>query len=241
MLRAELLRIMRRRGSYWTACLLGLAAVATMIVVRLSQNAEPGGTDLLDAMDPISTPALLMAVIVAALAGSYDVAQGTMRYLVMTGVPRSRIYATRVAGTAIATALCCLPAIALALVAAYVCDHPSRHDPTLQADLGAVWAYLANPLAFALVSLAVGTLLHSNGGAIGVALGLSLGGAIVTGLVSAYVSETLAAYLLPAAADIAAQFNHGEAISVPAAFAALAAWIVAFLGAGLWRMERDEY
>ena len=91
MLRTELLRIMRRRGSYWTACLLGLAAVATMIVVRLSQNAEPGGTDLLDAMDPISTPALLMAVIVAALAGSYDVAQGTMRYLVMTGVPRSRI------------------------------------------------------------------------------------------------------------------------------------------------------
>ena len=44
-----------------------------------------------------------MAVLVGALAGSYDTAQGTMRYLVMTGVPRRRLYATRVLGTAIST------------------------------------------------------------------------------------------------------------------------------------------
>ena len=51
-----------------------------------------------------------MAVLVGALAGSYDTAQGTMRYLVMTGVPRRRLYLTRVLGTAIATIICCAPA-----------------------------------------------------------------------------------------------------------------------------------
>ena len=54
--------------------------------MRISQSGDAGGTELLDAMDPISPSATLMAVLVGALAGSYDTAQGTMRYLVMTGV-----------------------------------------------------------------------------------------------------------------------------------------------------------
>ena len=57
------------------------------------------------------------------------------------------------------------------------------------------------------MSVAVGSLLHSNGAAIGVSLGFSLGGGILTGLVGSYVSETLASYLLPAATDIVAQLD----------------------------------
>ena len=104
MLAAEIRRIVGRRGSYWSAILVGLATVVTVIIVRLTQSGDAGGTELLDAADPMSLPATLMAVLVGALAGSYDTAQGTMRYLVMTGVPRRRLYATRVLGTAIATA-----------------------------------------------------------------------------------------------------------------------------------------
>jgi ABC-type transport system involved in multi-copper enzyme maturation permease subunit len=241
MLAAEVRRIVGRKGSFWSALLLGLGAVITMIIIRLTQSGDAGGTELLDAMDPISTVALLMAVLVGALAGSYDTAQGTMRYLVMTGVPRRRLYATRVLGTAIATILCCLPAIVLAIVAAYVCDHSSFNDPTLRADLGGAWAYLANPLVFALVSVAVGSLLRSNGAAIGVSLGFALGGGILTGVISAYVSETLAGYLLPAATDIVAQVDRHGDISLAAAAAALVVWLVAFVGAGLWRTLHDEY
>ena len=64
-----------------------------VIIVRLTQSGDAGGTELLDAADPMSIPATLMAVLVGALAGSYDTSQGTMRYLVMTGVPRRRLYA----------------------------------------------------------------------------------------------------------------------------------------------------
>ena len=94
---------------------------------------------------------------------------------------------------------------------------------------------------FGLVSLGVGSLLHSNGAAIGVSLGFSLGGAILTGLIANYLSATFADYLLPAATDIAAQLSHTEHIAPAAAFAAVAAWLIAFLGAGLWRVLRDEY
>ena len=241
MLASEIRRIAGRRGSYWSAIFVGLAAVVIMIVVRITQKGDAGGTELLDAADPISIVATLMAVLVGALAGSYDTANGTMRYLVMTGVPRRRLYLNRALGTLIATVICCVPAIIVLLVSAYAFRHSSFNDPTLSADIGAVWAYLANPIVYALVSMAVGSLLNSNGAAIGVSLGFALGGGILTGVVHAYVSKTLAGYLLPAATDIAAQLDNHAEISVAAAFAAIVVWLVAFLGAGLWRVLRDEY
>jgi ABC-type transport system involved in multi-copper enzyme maturation permease subunit len=241
MLASELRRIVGRRGSYWSAIFVGFATVVAVIIVRLTQSGDAGGVELLRAAGPMSLPATLMAVLVGALAGSYDTSQGTMRYLVMTGVPRSRLYATRVLGTAIATVICCVPAIVLTIAGAYAFRHDSFNDPTLSADLGAVWAYVANPLVFGLVSLGVGSLLHSNGAAIGVSLGFSLAGAILTGLIANYLSETVADYLLPAATDIAAQLDHHQHIALASAFAAVAAWLVAFLGAGLLRVLRDEY
>ena len=42
------------------------------------------------------------------------------------------------------------------IVGAYAFRHSSFNDPTLSADLGAVWAYVANPLVFGLVSVARG-------------------------------------------------------------------------------------
>ena len=149
MLAAEIRRIAGRRGSYWSALLIGLGAVVLMAIIRIYQDGDAGGTEFLDAMGPISLVATLMAVLVGALAGSYDTAQGTMRYLVMTGVPRRRLYATRVLGTAVATIICCAPAIVVGIVAAYVLRHNSFNDPTASSVLGAVWAYLVNPVVYA--------------------------------------------------------------------------------------------
>jgi hypothetical protein len=241
MLAAEIRRIVGRRGSFWSAALIGLGAVVIMVIVRISQSGDAGGTEMLDAADPISTVATIMAVLVGALAGSYDTAQGTMRYLVMTGVPRRRLYLTRILGTGISTALCCAPALVLLIVAAYATRHVAANDPAFGSVIGAAWAYLANPLVYGLVSVGVGSLLNSNGAAIGVSLGFALGGGILTGVLGAYVSETLASYILPAATDIAAQLRHDDHISLGVAFVVVAAWVAAFLGAGLWRVLHDEY
>ena len=92
------------------------------------------------------------------------------------------------------------------------------------------------------MSVGVGSLLHSNGAAIGVSLGFSLGGAILTGLIGNYISETFAS--LPAAGrrrHRGATRPHASTSPLAAAFAAVVAWLAAFLGAGLWRVLRDEY
>jgi ABC-type transport system involved in multi-copper enzyme maturation permease subunit len=241
VLGAEVRRIVGRRGSFWSALLIGFGAVVIMLIVRLTQAGDVGGTELLDAMGPISLIATLMAVLVGALAGSYDTAQGTMRYLVMTGVPRRRLYATRVLGTALATIICCLPAIALGIVAAFALRYNDFNGPTAGSVLGAIWAYLVNPVVYGLVSVGVGSLLRSNGAAIGVSLGFALGGGVITGLVNAYVSESLSGYLLPAAAPIVASLDRHAEVPLAAAFVALAAWLALLVGAGLWRTLGDEY
>jgi hypothetical protein len=241
MLVSEVRRIVGRKGSFWSALLIGFAAVVILIIVRISQSGDAGGIEMLDAMGPISLVATLMAVLVGALAGSYDTANGTMRYLVMTGVPRRRLYATRVLGTAVATIICCLPAIVLGIVAAYVCRHQSLADPGLRSVSGAVWAYLVDPVVYALVSVGVGSLLRSNGAAIGVSLGFAFGGGILTGVVGNYLSETLASYLLPAAAPIVAALDRNADISLGLAFGAVVVWLVAIVGAGLYRTLLDEY
>ena len=94
---------------------------------------------------------------------------------------------------------------------------------------------------FGLVSVAVGSFLRSNGAAIGVSLGISLGSGILTGVIASQISETLASYLLPAASDIVAQLDRHADIALAAAFATVVVWLVAFLGAGLWRVLQDEY
>lgn len=241
MLAAEVRRIIGRRGSYWSAVLIGLGAVVLMVIIRLTGDEDPGGTLMLAAMGPISIIATIMTILVGALAGSYDTAQGTMRYLVMTGVPRRRLYATRAAGVAIATVISCLPAMAVCIAAAYICDHSEFIDPTFTDVLGGVWAYLTLPLVFGLVSMSVGSLLRSNGAAIGVSLGFALGGSVITALAANYLSETVAMYLLPAAAPIVASLQGDSNISLGAAFVAVAVWLAAFLAAGLLRTLRDEY
>ncbi len=241
MLESEVRRITGRRGTYWSSIAVGFLTVLTVVIVRFFQGGDEGGTDLLNAADAMSLPATVMAVIVGAMAGSYDASEGTMRYLVMTGVPRVRLYINRVLGTAIATVACCLPAVILLVIAAFLLQHRPIHDASAADVLGATWAYVANPLIFALVSVGVGSLLRSNGAAIGISLGFALGGAVIAGVIASQVSQTLANYLLTLAADIVAQINGTNDMSLGVAVAAVLVWLAAFLGAGLWRTLHDEY
>ena len=89
--------------------------------------------------------------------------------------------------------------------------------------------------------MAIGSLLRSNGAAIGVALGFALGGSVITALAANYISETASSYLLPYATPIVASLEGDSHISLGVAFVVVAVWLVAFLAAGLVRTLRDEY
>ena len=101
VIRATLRTITGRRGSFRVGGLVVLASVVVVIGVlvvvhelRPGRNPSIGGQPMLDGVGgAVWALGTVVAILLGALAGSYDVAQGTMRYLVLTGVGRLRLYA----------------------------------------------------------------------------------------------------------------------------------------------------
>ena len=228
MLAAEVRRIVGRRGSYWSALLIGFGAVVIMIIVRLDAGrrrrrhraARRDGADL-------------------ARRHADGRARGRARRVVRHrpghhALPRDD---RRAAPPAVRDARAgnrdrddpLLPARDRRSASSRPTPSATAtfNEPTLRSVAGAIWAYLVNPVVYGLVSVAVGSLLRSNGAAIGVSLGFAFGGGILTGVIGNFISETLASYLLPAAAPIVASLDRNADISLAAAFAALAVWLVA--------------
>lgn len=239
LVRAELRRIVGRRGAFYGSIVFTLIIVAITIV---ADDAQSGAT----AMDHVATAgrwaALLGVVVMGALAGSYDTANGTMRYLVLTGVPRWQLAVVRLVGMMIAV----LPVAFLILVIAYVSAMGVGDGPSGKVVAEAVWAVLATLWTWGIVSASIGMLMRSNGAAIAVSVVLFFGGVLITGLVAQFISETLANYLLPTAFEQVAQLlgKGGEedlALSLGAAFAVLAVWLVVLTAAAIARVQRDEY
>ena len=128
------------------------------------------------------------------------------------------------------------------IVAAYTLRHSAFNDPTLSDDLAAIWAYVANPLVFALVSVAVGSLLHSNGAAIGVSLGF-VARRRDPHRPGRQLRQRGVRVLPPAR-----RHRHRGATRPPRRTSRWprrsrqsSLWLAAFLGAGLSRVLRDEY
>lgn len=240
MIRTELTRIAGRRGLFLTSVALGIVASTALAVYALLHGDPWGGTDLLDALMATSVVPTVTCVLIGALAGSYDASQGTLRYLVMTGVSRGRLFVNRIAGTVIAIFLVCLPALAIGLAAAIVIDHPAGADPTVGDLAGSSWGYVSQPLTYGLIAVSIGSLLRSNAAAIGVCLGLLLGATAISAVVAAEFGNEAAGYLLPDAAMAVGSLSAGS-IPLAAAGAVLVAWLAAFALPSAVRFVRSEY
>jgi ABC-type transport system involved in multi-copper enzyme maturation permease subunit len=239
LVRAELRRIVGRRGAFYGSIVFALIIMGITIAV---DDAQSGAT----AMDRAATAGrfagLLGVVVMGALAGSYDTAQGTMRYLVLTGVPRWQLAVVRIIGIMVAV----LPMALLILAIAYVAAMGVGDGPSGKVIGESVWAILATLWTWGIVSVSIGMLMRSNGPAIAVSVVLFFGGALITNLVAAFISETLANYLLPAVFEQVAALTKpgGEqdlTLSLAAAFAVLAVWLIALSAAAIARVQRDEY
>lgn len=182
---------------------------------------------------------ILGGVLIGALAGSYDVAQGTMRYLLMTGVSRIRIYASRGVALVLCVYIALLPAIILMLVLALALPQPDGAGIDVHDLLAGLWGIALFSGVYALVSMGIGSLLRSNGAAITIALLINF--ALTPALfVIAVWSERIANLALPAAlatltGDDDSQIGYGLAT------VAVLCWLALFLGGGLARILRDEY
>jgi ABC-type transport system involved in multi-copper enzyme maturation permease subunit len=234
----ELRRIVGRRGSFFGVMVI--AFLIALLFAFIDQNNPPTADDW---SNIIGFPMVFGAAVVGSLCGSYDVAEGTMRYLVLTGVPRWKLVAIRAPALVAAIVLMALPAIIVAVI------KMSGGDDDGTAIIRAVASGLLFPAVWGLVAMAIGALLRSNGAGIAVAIVLFLLSTGITEFIRVKVSETVGDYLLPNVAGYVAQFGHippdagSDYPDMPyaAAVVALILWLIAVVGLAIARVERDEY
>jgi hypothetical protein len=246
MIAATLRTITRRRGSFMGGAAVVFAVMVIVIVVvvvihglRPGRNPSTGGRGLFDGATAVTTLlGTVVAILIGALAGSYDSAQGTMRYLVMTGARRGQIYAARTVALVLAVWLALLPSVLLGSAAALILPHEAQ-DKIVLSDIGGfVWLVALLSAVFALISMGIGAVMRSNGAAIAISLVFFLGFTPLLLLIDR-VSHTLGDLTLPKLIDRLTGADTGAPIPV-AAFA-LAVWVAVFWAAGRLRVQRDEY
>lgn len=234
----ELRRIVGRRGSFFGA--MGVALAIALLTAGLAPD-EAQQRDVWTSV--LGVPLVFGVTVVAALEGSYDISQGTMRYLVLTGVPRWRLIALRVPALFLAILLIAAPAL---LVGAYAMAAVGQSTSEVARALG---SGLTVALSWGLVAMAVGTLLRSNGAGIAVALVFYLAANIITAVVRSEVSDRVGDYLLPNVVSTVARFGERPGLEVvdPSSLAfgnalvALVIWLIAIVALAAARVERDEY
>ena len=232
----ELRKIIGRHGSFYGVIGFSLFVAVLVTIFGTNQDAETWNNAL-------GIPMVFSATILGALAGSYDAAQGTMRYLVLTGEPRWKLVATRVPALFITIALVMLPASILAVICM------SGNHQSGQVILDIVLGTYLGSVTWAIVSMAVGTLLRSNGAGIAVALVLFFVGSLLTQLVRDQISQHVGDYLLPNVSNVVSTLGHtfgadnGPTITIGLASALFATvlWLIAIVGLAVLRVQRDEY
>ncbi len=145
MILATLRTIIGRKGSTIGSAATALGAVLITIVIvyivyvrDTEEFHSAGGKPLLDATTAVLVLlGVVIAIVLGALAGSYDTAQGTMRYLLLAGPSRWSIYLSRAIAVLIASWLVLIPALVVALIACVVLPTASQ-DAMTAANVGLV-------------------------------------------------------------------------------------------------------
>jgi ABC-type transport system involved in multi-copper enzyme maturation permease subunit len=239
LLPAELRRQLGRRGSIFGSigfnALFGLG-ILVYVIIESSDN----GNDVLTAGTGILTlTGLLSAIVIGATAGSYDVDQGTMRYLVLTGRPRWQLALVRVPALLVTVIAVTLPAILLVLLASLLARSPAGSSGHYFDLFYSVWM---GAFLYGVLSLAIGTFLKSAGVAIAISVVANFAAALISGAISAYVSENLGhAMFGDVASVVIAHDSTRNSLSLAVSSVVLVVWLVALLGAATLRVQRAEY
>jgi ABC-type transport system involved in multi-copper enzyme maturation permease subunit len=246
MISATLRTITGRKGSFFGGTIFVLVIVLIVIVaniviheLRPGRNPSMGGQTMLDGVALVLLLfGVVVAILIGSLAGSYDVAQGTMRYLVITGARRGQIYASRVAAVVLAVLLMLAAPVALGALMAVALPHTTADSITSGELADYVWTAVLWAVVFGLISMGIGSLLRSNGPAIAISLVFSIGFTPLLLLLYS-VSDTLGDATLGSSLDRITGGDDG--LPIAAAGVSVVLWVAAFLGAGAVRVHRDEY
>jgi hypothetical protein len=241
MVGAELLRLRKRRGLFWSTLVLVVAPVVVGYVVLTLQHAvDPdhagaagGITNFRSTYEFLAQIGMVAAIMVGVTAGGGDVGAGVFRELVVTGRSRIALFAVRFPGGILFLAPYVLVAAVIASVAS-VALPSSEQEPGVMLMLEyAGWLGLALLTGFA-IAVGVGSLLSGR-----VAIGLLLAWQfILTPLLIG--TGKLDPVLVAAALRRTEPGSTNVSVSLSVALLTIAAWTVIPLLAGAWRTARRD-
>lgn len=243
MIAAEVRKLVARRGLIVTSLVLPVVAVVLVVVISLvDRSVNPDSYENGAALSQGSTALtvfvmIIMAALLGATAGAWDVQNGTFRYMAMTGRSRLSLFLARVPALVVVVAALVVPAGVVNVLTALALPRGLGEDPSLADHLNAFWAPAVQGWVYGIVAMSVGALLRSVGGAIAVALVLNLAG-LQALLLLGLVDDTLADIQLTAGVNRLVGWTD---TSLALALVVTAAWLAAFLAAGAVRTIRSEY
>jgi hypothetical protein len=242
---AELLKLRKRRGLFWSTLalvvgpiLVGYTVLAVLHWQNPARHGPAGGTENFSgSLDFVAQIGIVAAVIVGVTAGAGDLAAGVFRELVVTGRSRLALFAARVPGGL----LFLLPFLLLAFGASAVAaielaggtDAPGA---LLVARFGG-WLLLSFAVAY-LLALGFSSVVGSRGISIGVLLAWQLAIShilLATGRLDRVLPNAALDRLFPDPGET----GH-RPISLVNATVTLLVWTLVPLLAGAWRTARRE-
>jgi ABC-type transport system involved in multi-copper enzyme maturation permease subunit len=249
LVRAELLKLRRRRGLMALTALLTFVPVLIIYGVAIGLHAfnpdhhqAAGGVEnLASTIELISMLAGVAALLVGVTAGASDLNAGVFRELVITGRSRRALFLARIpAGLAVILGFVTIAyGIAAVSAVAFAGSFPTPDAGQLAG--GAAWLLLSVTLAFT-VALGVSSLVGSRSASIAGLLAWNT--AVVPLLLGAgFLGVFRDGLLLGALYRLSPEFVgiRGDIdVSAPAAIATVVGWTIVPLALGCWRtMRRD--
>jgi ABC-type transport system involved in multi-copper enzyme maturation permease subunit len=246
LIRADLLKLRRRRGMLALCVAMTLGVVALMVVVAALRHAgnpleqAPAG-GLIAYRDVMFVQTLMMLVVgtvVGATAGAQDLESGVFRDLAATGRSRGALFGSRIAGACAIV----VPIVALAAAAAAGAGL-ALADGAIAPDAGTIFSATAGMLAAgvltATVAVGLTALGASKGPVIAAMLAFDLALApLLSGI--AWLGDVRQAFPTNALFRIGEGPNQGVGMGLITAIVVVVAWAAAACAAGAWRTRARE-
>ncbi len=246
MIRADVLKIQRRRGVWYSTILIpaGFVLLVGMLGAFIDDLDVAGGGQFTD--DAQFTVGLMTSVIAALLGarlGADEHVTQTFRYQVLSGRPRAQLYASKIGALMAIMTGAVLVATIVTVVASYLPQADPDDTVTLD-DLLTLFLNLWLPaVVYGAISLGVGSMMRATGGAIATALVLQFIGlnllALLTELWTGFKYIIVGAALDRLGPDTIDNDDKLR-LALGGAVICLVVWLAIFLGAGLIRTLRSE-
>lgn len=246
LIRADLLKLRRRRGMLALGVALTLGLIAIMVIAAAIQHsgnaleyAPPGG--LMAYRDMMFALMLMMPVVgamVGATAGSQDLMSGVFRDLAATGRTRVALFGSRIpAACAVVLAIAGLAAAAAAIAAFALADgSPTPHAATI---VSATAGVLTTGALTAAMSVGLAALVGSKAPVITAMLAFNLALApLLSGI--EWLGDARLAIPSNALYRIGEGPSQGVEMGLMTAIVVVMAWAAATCGVGAWRTRTRE-